>query len=986
MLHSANTPPIPFTESEIEGSIYQRFQLVARRVPDQIAVNTLVNSLTYGQLDELSGRVAAAVASHPLSKDNSLVAILLDEAHLVMAAIFGILRTGRSVVALPQGSPAEQLRFLWQDTYKPLVITGYKLLELTRQVVSQPDGYLCMEDLASMDVPDSDRGALSDSRGGDLAMISYTSGSTGFSKGVMQSHRIILQTAFQNQTSYNLTPDDRSVVLASLGYGAGKTQCFAALLSGATLYLPNLRESHVHALVESLSSEQITILAMPPTGMFRQIMDELSNGNKLTSVRLAILGGDDLYQGDVDRFFSIFNADTTLVFRMAGTEMLLLREIHVHPGMKFPSGKVPIGYAVPEKEIFLLDEQGKEVPSGEIGEMVVRSRYLATGYWRQPELTAERFKPDPEGSDKRIYYTGDLARINALGQMEHLGRKDNMVKVHGFSVHLETVDLALCRLLYVKEGASAAVPLPGGDRRLVAYLVPAGGEKPTVGEIRNELAQLLPEHMQPSAFVWLEQLPRTSTGKVDRKAFPPAPRERPNLGEKYLAPRDEVEGSLVEIWKRLLQLDEIGVEDNFFDLGGDSLSSVRMIVEAEKVLGFTTPKSYFQKPTIANLVELFKEWKSSESAEPVQGPLKGSRVFTGAPGKRVTKYQAAVRKIMHRQWTPGDILRRLTWFGSSIRLSFNDRLIRKRILSRPYGEGMKELSSWVQNPMAMKVLYREQYRLFSQILKELDGCTIAPEDGFQASLMGNIFSRVALQPYQEEAGHNILQLLGQSAHPFRVSLSQLVADTPLDKLDSLFPVSNLQYLEEAYQAGKGVILLTYHSPVNRLAVPALSLRFKLQMIPTISEKRARLESGHWQDNYARDLPERELAALKAGVALEGQHMLEQGRIVQFASDNEYARQGYPVIIARRRYFLRPGFAELALNTGAAVVPQYNCMRSDGRIQMTVLPPFMVGSGARETQVAHLLDQYAAFINASWSSSPESIRWSRIFRHFDQPLF
>ncbi len=195
--------------------------------------------------------------------------------------------------------------------------------------------------------------------------------------------------------------------------------------------------------------------------------------------------------------------------------------------------------------------------------------------------------------------------------MEHLGRKDNMVKIHGFSVHLETVDQALCKLSCVKEGASAAVPLPGGDQRLVAYLVPAGAQKPPVGEIRKELAQVLPEHMQPTVFVWMDELPCTSTGKVDRKSLPAAPRERPNLAESLVLPRDDTEESLATVWKRLLQLDEVGVEDNYFDLGGDSLSSVQMISEAERILGFTIPKNFFQKPTIANLVILFQkmeEW------------------------------------------------------------------------------------------------------------------------------------------------------------------------------------------------------------------------------------------------------------------------------------------------------------------------------------------------------------------------------------------
>jgi lauroyl/myristoyl acyltransferase len=268
---------------------------------------------------------------------------------------------------------------------------------------------------------------------------------------------------------------------------------------------------------------------------------------------------------------------------------------------------------------------------------------------------------------------------------------------------------------------------------------------------------------------------------------------------------------------------------------------------------------------------------------------------------------------------------------------------------------------------------------------ELDAKSIDPTSAFHASLLGNLFSRMTLKPFANEAGHDLITLSGREKSPFWGSFYRLMEATPVDQLDELFPIRHLEYLQQAYASGKGVILLTYHSPVNRLAVAALARRFPRELIPTISEKRARRESRHWQDNKARDLPASELNALKAGIALEGQHLLAQGKMVQFVSDNEFDNQGYAVIMAKRRYYLRPGFAELALNTGALVVPQYNLMRPDGRILMTILPPFVLRYGNRETQIAMLLDQYAAFINQSWKAAPESIRWPRLIRHFNQPL-
>jgi amino acid adenylation domain-containing protein len=980
-----NSSTLSFKEADINGSVINRFQLIAREVPDKIAVDTLTDRLTYAQLDAYSGLVATAIASHPVSKEQELVAFLIDQGHVALAAILGILKSGRAVVAFPTELPVEQLRYIWADTFNPLILTNQRNLKYVKEIVTQESHFLCMDDPALINNENHRAADEVQSRGDDLALINYTSGSTGHPKGVMLTHSKILQAAHQNYTSYQLSPADRVAVLGSFGYGAAKTQCFSALLSGATLYLPDLREYQISTLMQWLDKEKITVIAMPPMGMFRQIMDSLGDGNQISSIRMIIVGGSDLYQQDVDRFFSLIGPDVTLVFRMAGSEMGLLREMHVHPGMKFQSGKVPIGYAVPEKEIFLLDEQGREVSPGEIGEIVVRSRYLASGYWRQPELTAERFKPDPEGSDKRIYYSGDLARVNELGQMEHMGRKDNLVKIHGFSVHLETIDQVLCKLPYIKEAASTSFPLPTGDRRLVAYLVPVGEFKPPVGEIRREIALLLPEHMQPSGFVWMDELPHTSTGKVDRKSLPPAPRQRPDVSEKYISPRDELEESLAGIWKRLLQLDDVGVEDNFFDLGGDSLSSVQMVFEAERLFGFALPKSYFEKPTISNLAKLYRKWQESGDASQTTLVETGSDPGRVIPVRRVNKYQAALRKTIRHQWSFRDIVDTLKWYVISLQLDINDHSIKKSILRLPYREGLDKLNRWVSAPFVAKRLYRKQYQYFSQLLSDMDVSSTEFDSAFQASLMGNIFSRLGFRSYLRKANNDIARMQKLVQDPFWVSFIQKVLDTPIGELDDIFPVLNLEYLEQALQAGKGVILLSYHSTVNQLALLVLSRRLSLEMIPTISEKRAKMESIHWQNNYARDIPDREFAALKAGVALEGQHLLAEGRIVQFVSDNEYARQGHAVVLAGRRYFLRPGFAELALNTGAAVVPMFCSMKSDGRIYMTLQPPLIVGSGDRDSQITNLLDQYAAFLNASWKEAPESLRWPRLFRHFLQPL-
>jgi hypothetical protein len=409
-----------------------------------------------------------------------------------------------------------------------------------------------------------------------------------------------------------------------------------------------------------------------------------------------------------------------------------------------------------------------------------------------------------------------------------------------------------------------------------------------------------------------------------------------------------------------------------------------MVVEAEKLLGFTLPKSYFEKPTIANLVKQYEEREREveERQEEVQGHRGGD---VRQPGRKVSKYQAALRKILHGEWSLPDIIRKMKWFTTSLLLDTKDYSIKKSILKSQYKDGFEKLSRWSSSPFVAGRLYRNLFQVYSQLLRDLEYSSPDYETAFKSSVMGNVFSRLGLHAYLEKANNDFSRMLQMVEDPFWISFTQVMMNSSIGELDDLFPLYNREFFEQAYKAGRGVILLSYHSTVNRLALLSLSQRFTGDMIPTISEKRARRESLHWQNNFARDLPVREFAALKAGVALEGQHLLSKGRVVQFVSDNEYSHQGHPVIIAKRRYFLRPGFAELALNTGAAVVPMYNCLKLDGRIHMTFMQPLMIGTGTRGSQIAGLLDQYAAFLNASWKAAPESIRWPRIFRHFDQPL-
>jgi len=253
-------------------------------------------------------------------------------------------------------------------------------------------------------------------------------------------------------------------------------------------------------------------------------------------------------------------------------------------------------------EVLLLDEDGTAVRPDDIGEIAIRSRYLSPGYWRRPDLTAAAFRPDPAGGPERIYRTGDLGRRLPDGCLVHLGRKDFQVKIRGFRVEVAEVEGALLSLPTVQEAVVVAREDRPGDRRLVAYLVPTARPAPTVTALRQTLAAVVPDYMLPAAYVLLDALPKTPGGKVDRRALPPPGRTRPALDQPLVAPRTPVEATVGAIWQEVLGLDELGIHDNFFDLGGHSLAASQVLARVTETLHVDLPlRVLFAAPTVAGV-------------------------------------------------------------------------------------------------------------------------------------------------------------------------------------------------------------------------------------------------------------------------------------------------------------------------------------------------------------------------------------------------
>ena len=546
------------------------------------------------------------------------IALLLNHDAPLVAAILGTLKAGKICVPLDPSYPRDRLAHILENCQAHLLVTENKNFttahNLTQHVdhlinFDEIDGNAADENLGLSISPDA------------LAYILYTSGSTGRPKGVIHNHRNVIHNAMRYGTGCNIHEEDRVTLLASLCTGQGTPTTFSALLNGATLYPFNIKEQGMAGLGKWLMMEEITVYISAPT-VFRHFVATLTGEERFPHLRMIRLGAEQIRTSDVDLYKRHFSPHCIFGIFLSSTETGNISQYFIHKDTEIPGKIVPVGYAVQDMQILILDETGREVGENQPGEIVVRSRYLSPGYWRNSDLTRAAFILDPARGETKTYRTGDLGRMRPDGCLEHLGRKDSRVKIRGFGIVLEEIEAALRANPVVRETIVDVRKDESQDDRLVAYIVPTSGQTPTVTEIRNYLREKLPDYMIPSAFMFLDALPLTGTGKVDRRALPKGDESRPALDKAFVAPQDPIELRLTKIWEKILGIQPIGVKDNFFDLGGDSLRAVQVITQIERVFGKPIPLAIlFYWPTIAQLASILGEEKrlaSWSSLVPVQ--------------------------------------------------------------------------------------------------------------------------------------------------------------------------------------------------------------------------------------------------------------------------------------------------------------------------------------------------------------------------------
>lgn len=584
-----------FEKREIEQSIPQRFEKIVRLYPDQLAVKTSTHALTYGELNGAANRLAQAILAERGARQEP-VALLMEHDAPVVAAILGSLKAGKFYVPLDPALPRARLQYILEDLKASSVVTNHRNLSLAKSLAGTALDVLNNDELGHLPRTDP----VVDLSPRSLSWVIYTSGSTGKPKGVMQTHRNVLHFMMSYTNGLRISPDDRLTLLYSFSVNGGAHDIFAALLNGAALFPLDLKGEGLAGLGSWLKDERITIYHSVPT-VFRHFVDSLTGQEKFPHLRVVRLGGEPVHQREVDMFRKHFPDDCILVNRLGSSETGSLRMYFIDKETRTHGNLVPVGYPVPDNEILLLEEDGRPC-AGDEGEIAVKTRYVSPGYWGRPDLTDAVFLPDPAGGEERIYRTGDLGRMLPDGCLLHLGRKEFFVKVRGYRIDIDEIENALRDCAGIKEAVVVARNNNSGDERLIAYYVPTLPPGPDVGELRAFLRASLPEYMIPGAFVTLDSIPLTVTRKIDRKALPDPVTSRPETGTPYAAPTTSTERELAGIWAEVLGVDEIGIHDDFFALGGHSLAAARII--SRVIATFQSDlsiKALFDSPTIATM-------------------------------------------------------------------------------------------------------------------------------------------------------------------------------------------------------------------------------------------------------------------------------------------------------------------------------------------------------------------------------------------------
>ncbi|WP_373536478.1 amino acid adenylation domain-containing protein [Microcoleus sp.] len=624
--------------------VHQLFEAQVERSPDAIAAIFPHNSrqqLTYRELNSRSNQLAHYLQQLGVGPD-VLVAICMERSLEIAIAVLGILKTGAAYVPIDPAYPKERLTFMLADTKTPVILTQSHLVSGLPEHQART---VCLDANWQEIANYSTENPASTVSPDNLTYTIYTSGSTGKPKGVLLPHRALVNLiAWQLQNS-TLEDAAKTLQFASLSFDVSFQEMFCTWCAGGTLvFITEEMRRDARSLLQLIDTEKIQRLFLPFIAL--QHLAEAADSYQLVpkSLREVVTAGEQL---QVNRYITSFFQqleNCTLHNQYGPSESHVVTAYTLSgPPENWPALPA-IGRPIANTEIYLLHQNGEPVPIGVAGELHIGGICLARGYLNRPDLTAERFIPNPlsdfrlpildfrleEDAQKSeiaesqevsnyaqhlLYKTGDLARYLPDGNIEYIGRIDGQVKIRGFRIELGEIETALAKHPAIKQAVVLAREDEPGDKRLVAYLAVNPQEQLTIADLRVQLQGQLPDYMVPAVFVTVEAMPKTPSGKIDRRALPPPDSQRQELSQGYAAPQSDLEKVLAGIWSKLLKLDRVGIHDNFFEIGGNSLMTLQIAVQVRALLEKDLPVvKLFQHPTIAQLANYLNQGESTNQS------------------------------------------------------------------------------------------------------------------------------------------------------------------------------------------------------------------------------------------------------------------------------------------------------------------------------------------------------------------------------------
>jgi amino acid adenylation domain-containing protein len=610
----------------IDCCIHDLFEANVKRYPDHLAVVSTTQQITYQELDDRANQLANRLRSLGVQPD-TLVGISVERSIEMVVGLLGILKAGGAYVPLDPDYPHERLAFIINDTAMTILVTQSKLVAKLPQNQAR---LVCIDRLGNEllyeTLGERDRDSLADQQPlvvpktitrvqpHHLAYTMYTSGSTGEPKGVQIEHRSLVNYAIAANAEYRVTSADRILQFASLNFDISAEEIYTSLTSGATLVLRTAETIEIGTFLQHCRDWQITLVSLP-TAYWHEltIRMETDRFQIPPSLRLVIIGGEKAAISRFRAWQKIVGQQVRLINTYGPTEatIITLCTDLSESDVDLDRLEVPIGRPLANVQVHILDLDLQPVPIGAPGELHIAGAALARGYLNRPERNTARFIPNPfsQAFSGRLYKTGDLVRTRADGNIEFISRIDRQVKIRGFRIELTEVEMVVDRHPGIAQTVVVVREDSPGDKKLVAYCVADPRHPlPSNSDLRNFVAQIVPDYMVPAMFVFLASLPMNANGKVDLPALPAPADLHQDLNPNFVAPQDQIEIELTKIWQQLLGQRSIGIKDNFFELGGHSLLAVRLFSQIELLWGKSLPlATLLQTPTIETLAQLIRQ-------------------------------------------------------------------------------------------------------------------------------------------------------------------------------------------------------------------------------------------------------------------------------------------------------------------------------------------------------------------------------------------